>query len=152
MKLWDIFVLKKILQMLLIGVFTWHMQRTRESRQSRLKTRPGWSPGSRHEDRIEPIWSLFEACSGTSWIDCRKKAGSLEENYFYFFKRFLRVDRITNWMKKSFRSVNIAAKIECRAHLISPFNFTARNEAQNLISDYLKLEVHLFSSSESNRD
>lgn len=82
MKLWDIFVLKKILQMMLMGIFTWHMQRTRESRQSRLKTRPGWSPGSRQEDRIEPIWSLFEACSGTSWIDCRKKAGSLE---FYSF-------------------------------------------------------------------
>ena len=78
MKFRNVFVLKNWIFSSSIVSLTWHMHKTRESRQRRLKTRPGSSPGSRQDDKMEPIWSRFDAWRGTSWIDCKKNAGSLK--------------------------------------------------------------------------
>lgn len=57
---------------------TWQVHNIRESRHSMENTSPWSGPGSRHDDRMEPIWSRLEGENGTRFIAWRKKAGSLK--------------------------------------------------------------------------
>ena len=152
MKFRNVFVLKSWIVSSSIVSPTWHMHKTRESRQRRLKTRPGSSPGSRQDDKMEPIWSRFDAWRGTSWIDCKKNAGSLKTRFVSNDCALdLRFYWVANWVKKSLWPGNISTKIKGRVHLVSSFYFPARYQAQNLIPHNLKFKVHLFPRSESNR-
>ena len=69
------------------------MHKILESRHNIEKTNPWSGPGSRQEDKIEPIVSRFDGLNGTKFILWRKNAGSLKfrvltEFRFFFDKNF----------------------------------------------------------------